>query len=399
MPGGPDRPQADAHRSLGSEGLRVQRLRLPHRGNRCNDFPRKRRDDVGKPKAGKLSSRYALDGANILVIRGNTKGKVGRTAGPVTTQCIGEVPNQLDEYGSRRAKSVERLRSLLMFLCLPGEPAVPFCVLPFMDASLLNIKFCRIGARLKVADHPARRSRTAGVISLDVRADRKGEFFEFARQPGAEAEVAVLDVQPAERHLLLLVRQGKEKSKFLCGHDERHWFVAGIPEAVPVGTVHQAKEALKPAEVHSAQARKRLKARARSRRKNAAYVRQGEWFFLPVAHLAVGEKLVLRNEPLSRGNGGKPHWAEFCYRTGGETVWVSSRYPNGISEFEYRRLWRTDKTSHGWGWRVMRRDASVYVRGRIRHPDHATITLQGWHRVLMNTESQSRAMRNVAFLD
>ena len=96
----------------------------------------------------------------------------------------------------------------------------------------------------------------SGVISLDVQADRKGEFFEIVRQPGAEAEIAVLDVQPADRHLLLLVREGKDKSKFLCGHDERHWFVAGIPESAPVGTVRQAKEALKPAEVRAAQAGK-----------------------------------------------------------------------------------------------------------------------------------------------
>src|SRR5438034_2538386 len=142
-----------------------------------------------------------------------------------------------------------------------------------MSTNLLDIKFTRIGARLKVADRPSRRSRTSGVISLDVQADRKGEFFEIVRQPGAEAEVAVLDVQPADRHLLLLVREGKDKSKFLCGHDERHWFVAGIPGTAPVGTVRQAKEALKPAEVRTAQARRQLKARDRGRRKNAAYVR------------------------------------------------------------------------------------------------------------------------------
>lgn len=47
----------------------------------------------------------------------------------------------------------------------------------------------------------------------------------------------------------------------------------------------------------------------------------------------------------------------------------------------------------------MRRDAGVYVRGRVRHADHRTIALQCWHKVLMNTENQSRAMRNVAFLD
>jgi hypothetical protein len=43
-----------------------------------------------------------------------------------------------------------------------------------MDTHLLDIKFARIGARLKVADRPTGRSRTAGVISLDVQTDRPG---------------------------------------------------------------------------------------------------------------------------------------------------------------------------------------------------------------------------------
>jgi hypothetical protein len=47
----------------------------------------------------------------------------------------------------------------------------------------------------------------------------------------------------------------------------------------------------------------------------------------------------------------------------------------------------------------MRRNAGVYVKGRIRHADHATITLHGWHQVLLNTEGESKAMQSVAFLD
>ena len=47
----------------------------------------------------------------------------------------------------------------------------------------------------------------------------------------------------------------------------------------------------------------------------------------------------------------------------------------------------------------MRRNPGVYVRGKVRHADHKTIALHGWHRVLMNTEDQASAMRNVAFLD
>ncbi len=269
----------------------------------------------------------------------------------------------------------------------------------YMDTNLLNLKFARMGARLKIADWPSRWSRINGIVSLDVRADRTGEFFEIARPAGIDAEIAVLDVQPAERHLLLLVRDGKDKSKFLCGHDERHWFVAGIPETAPVGTVRQAKEALKPAEVLSAQAGKGLRAKARNRRKNAAFVRQGEWFFLPATSLIVDDKLILSNEPITRGNGGKPHWAEFCYRTGGETVWVCSKHPNGVTEAQYKAILARNSRFKGWNWRTMRRNAGVYVRGRIRHPDHATITLHGWHRVVMNTEGQSKAMRNVAFLD
>ncbi len=268
-----------------------------------------------------------------------------------------------------------------------------------MDTNLLNTKFARIGARLKIAERPARRFRPFVPISLDIQADRKGEFFEIFSRPGVDAEVAVLDVQPADRHLLLLVRDGKDKSKFLCGHDERHWFVAGIPETAPVGTVRQAKEALKPAEVRSVQARKGIKGKARNRRKNAAFIRQGEWFFIPVADQAFDEKLVLPNEPLTRGNGGKPHWAEFCYRTGGEAVYVCSRHSNGVTEAEYKVILAGNPKAKGWGWRMMRRNPGVYVKGRIRHADHATITLHGWHQVLMNTENQSKAMKNVAFLD
>jgi hypothetical protein len=268
-----------------------------------------------------------------------------------------------------------------------------------MDTNLLDVKFARIGARLKVADRPTRRNRTPSAISLDVRTDRKGEFFEVVKQPGGEAEIAVLDVQPTDRHLLLLVRDGKDKSKFLCGHDERHWFVAGIPETAPVGTVRQAKEALKPVEVRTAQAHERLGLKARNRRKNAAFIRQGEWFFLPVPDFVVDEKLVLPSEPLRRGNGGKPHWAEFCYRTGGETVYVCSRHPNGVTEARYKSILAGSPNAKGWGWRTMRRNPGVYVRGRIRHADHKTVVLHGWHRVLMNTEEQSKAMRNVAFLD
>jgi hypothetical protein len=272
-------------------------------------------------------------------------------------------------------------------------------IFEFMDTALLETKFAHIGARLKVADQPSRRSRASGLVSLDVQSDRNGEFFEVVPQPKSDVEVAVLDVQRDDRHLLLLVREAGEKHKYLCGHDERHWFVAAIPESAPVGTVRQAKEALKPEEVRTAQSSRRLSAKVCNRRKNAAFIRQGEWFFVPVVGMTVDKRLTLLDEPLSRGNGGKPHWAEFCYRTGGETVYVCSRYPSGVTAEEHQTILIRNPKAKQWGWRAMRRNAGVYVRGHIRHADHKTVMLHGWHQVVMNTEGQSKAMRNVAFLD
>ena len=268
-----------------------------------------------------------------------------------------------------------------------------------METQLLDHKFARIGARLKIAGRPTRRNRPAEAVSLDVQTDGKGEFFEITLPPAAGAELDVLDVRPADRHLLLLVREGAEKSKYLCGHDERHWFVAALPDKAPVGTVRQAKESLKPPEVRAAQVRARVAAAGRDRRKNAAYVRQGEWFFVPAPEFVADEALVLRNEPLRRGNGGKPHWVEFCCRVGGETVYVCARHPNGVTEATYRRILGKNPRAKNWPWSQMLRNPGVFARGRVRHADHKTVLLRGWHRVAMNTEGLSKAMRNVAFLD
>ena len=47
------------------------------------------------------------------------------------------------------------------------------------------------------------------------------------------------------------------------------------------------------------------------------------------------EHLVLRDEPLRRGSG-KPHMVECLARTGGETVYVTSRHPNGPTGDAYQ---------------------------------------------------------------
>jgi hypothetical protein len=240
-------------------------------------------------------------------------------------------------------------------------------------------------------------------IVLDIRRDNEGEYFEIRTAPGRHQEIVVLNVQPREKHLLLLSRQFGEqgqvlaKQKFLCGHDERHWFVAAIPENEPVSTVAGAKVALKPEGIRTREEALGISRKESFRRKNAAFIRQGEWFFIPEARVQANPMLIIRNEPLSRGNGGKPHWAEECYRSGGETVYVSREYPTGLTALEYNQLPENGRKRGLFS--MMQRDATVYVRGEIRHPDHETVHLIGWHRVLMNTENRSMAMRFLAFLD
>jgi hypothetical protein len=79
-----------------------------------------------------------------------------------------------------------------------------------MDISVLERRFAAIGARVKVANEPWR-----GSPEIDVLSDRLGEYFDVRfRGNGPAIELAVVDVQPADRHLLFLVRRGAEKSKF-----------------------------------------------------------------------------------------------------------------------------------------------------------------------------------------
>ncbi len=264
---------------------------------------------------------------------------------------------------------------------------------------IVEKQFERIGARVRVHPPDARLGRRRpNSLSVDVRSDRHGEFFDISvdeRLAGLE----VIDTQPRARHLLLLSRdvQRGTKEKFLCGHDERHWFVAAVP-GQSAATVLTAMEALKPPAVQQAQARRAISARRRNRRRNGAFVRQGEWFFMPVTTLPARGEAVLRNEPIRRGSG-KAHMVEYLFRTGGETVYVSHLAPNGLTQREYQALLQRRPAARRTGWQVMRRGAGVFAKGRVWHPDHRTITLNGWHQVLPNTETQAPAMRHIAFLD
>jgi hypothetical protein len=255
--------------------------------------------------------------------------------------------------------------------------------------------FLKMGARVRIEES----ERISSPVTIDIQRDRRGEFFLLKHSPKSALDLTILNVRPKDRHLLLMSRVGDEKQKFLCGHDERHWFVAAIPESAPVSNVAQAKAALKPTEVRQREERSAIPGKHRDRRRNRAFARQGEWFFIPEPALQVSELMILKDEPLVRSRMGKPHLAEYCYRTGGKLVYVSPMAPEGLSEEAYRKRLHDDPRASRIPWRTMRRNPRVYVRGRISHPDHATLVLAEWHRVYMNTETQAKANVAVVFLD
>jgi hypothetical protein len=265
-----------------------------------------------------------------------------------------------------------------------------------MDIELLRTKFGRIGARIYVTHVAGRSRRGAGI---DIRDDKTGEYFDIRLGADDSVDYEVIDLRPNIRHLLLLARRANSKEKYLCGHDERHWFVCAVPERQGLTSVVAAMEALQPLEVRALAERTIRRAKDRLRRHNEAFIRQGEWFFIPDTHVRVNERLAHRNEPISRGSGSKPHMCQFLYRHGGEAVMVCSRYSTGVRLEQYQQIVQAQPSATQWNWRSMQRNAAVYVRGRISHPDHKTIVLDGWHRVLMNTENEAPGSRHVVFLD
>jgi len=278
-------------------------------------------------------------------------------------------------------------------------------------------KFEKIGARVKFRKpHSNRwvdRLRLDSNFNVDVRRDKKGEYFDILHRDGIE--FSVLNIEKDIKHLLLMVKDGDEKTKILCGHDEREWFTSQVE--VRAKDVRSAMEALKPEEVAEAQKRAGVKFKDRNKRHNDGFIRQGEWFFVK-QDIDVDDDLILKNEPLMLSGvraGNKPHIAQFAYRTGGEQVYIPNvgfttlfefgrrgskwrdRLESGLTESEKAEFIRQfgDKAKEV-SFRPMMRNPDLYVSGTVRHPDHYTITLTGWYRVYVNGEIRGE---NVVFLD
>src|SRR5260370_14647742 len=135
-------------------------------------------------------------------------------------------------------------------------------------------------------------------MAIDVIPDGWGEYFDI--QIADEVRLATLDVRPRDRHLLLAASNLSGEDKFLCGHDERHWFTAAIPQEPEIADIAAAKQALKPDLVRTREKRKR---RGKHPRRSDVFMRQGEWFFIPWAHARIDPYRVLCNGNLIREPG------------------------------------------------------------------------------------------------
>jgi len=143
-----------------------------------------------------------------------------------------------------------------------------------MNANNPQSKFALMGARFQMSVSPAQHGSQD--YAVDIQRDGRGQFFDLRVPEPLQAafEVNVLQTDKRDRHLLLFVRRPDGKAaRFLCGHDEREWFVAAVPGGA--SSVVQAKEALKPQAIRTRQNQLKVPTRLRNRRKKCGVSSSG----------------------------------------------------------------------------------------------------------------------------
>ena len=262
----------------------------------------------------------------------------------------------------------------------------------FLITSHLRSSFRGIGAYVRAAPLPPPRRTWRGLEVERRRIIVQNDAFVLMLPPSTRA--VVLDSRRTERHLVLSVQDpGAAPQRFLCGFDERHWFAA----AVRGHTVASARDSLMPIAVRDTAMRAGIRHADLHRRHTKAFVRQGEWFFVPEP-IEPDALLIRHREPLVRPGGGKPHVCDELVRGQGEMVWHHPEFaPNGITDAEFEQQVEWMREAKAWTRRMrVTRDVAVHVRGAVRHPDHATIYLGCWHRVYLNDEQRPASL---GFLD
>lgn len=234
--------------------------------------------------------------------------------------------------------------------------------------------------RIEVVGADARFGQVVVMIHEPVR-----EFFEPVHawavrdidftQPGWGPEVArklsvrEQDVVISRGNVAVRRRTPGSKRHLLAGLDERQLFLAQLPRGV--STVREAHLTLKSGSVTLAEGQ------------GIDSVRQGEWFFLEatkeeVVRIEDGLKrnllIMERNVPIG----------PFTDRSvrGGRRVRQFRGNPHTADELV---VLPGDRLVNGFAVR----EREVFIRGRVRHVDHATVTFPGWRKVIRNAEANA----------
>lgn len=259
-----------------------------------------------------------------------------------------------------------------------------------MQTDHLSKAFKQIGVDFQCRTTPrprfARSNFVDDGISINTRGNKLSPFT-LTVGKDAHGEINVLNVNPDEKGILIQIKQDDTKASFLCGLDEMdHTFIARVANH-GVTNVFSAKEALKPAAVREAErkAPKMGKKKNKHKRRNAARLRQGEWFFVPSPDFDPDNKYSIRkNAPLIRGSS-RAHRAQFAVDVAGETRYFHRNDNRSISEKQFQRLVKGNPDERVM-WEVRSLSSFIFVKGKITAPDHKTLNLKVWHRAIPNEE-------------
>jgi hypothetical protein len=206
-------------------------------------------------------------------------------------------------------------------------------------------------------------------------------------QPGWKANVAQKygvkesDVVGSRGLLSVRRRTTNQKRHMLMGLDERQLFIAQLPRGV--STVREAHVILKSGPVHFAEGQ------------GVESVRQGEWFFLEASKYEIQhiEDGLTRNLLVLETNVPIGPFTDSAVRGRGRNVRQSRGNPHTADELVV--LPGIPVATNGFPVR----GREVFIRGRVRHIDHATVSFPHWRKVIRNAEPNQGQASGVGWYD
>jgi hypothetical protein len=243
------------------------------------------------------------------------------------------------------------------FLCWPGDEEANTVNVAAMDKSIEQLVLS-----VKEAKREFIETVFPSIVKVHIEKDGEDGGLAVMLRSNSLRMTDVAEWKP-KQYVLRLCRKTSDRSQhYLLGVDERQLFMAKLPKAAT--SVKGAMELLKAPEVRFAEG----KASGRT-------LRQGEWFLLnPTTeeeqairdYLKKSTHILYKKVSVGKYAGrdmGKPHIVDELLAISGAEA----------------------KTATGW---PVRGRATVFIRGALRHPDHATVKLGSWRKVILNAEDR-----------